>query len=221
VTSLSRERCDFVREPATVCGERAAIRYELCNGPLFPRSADGLPKLDWMAPSPLRRAWSAVPLRSRVAGVDADMLGRWLADLPPVVGYAVSAKPLRYRQAPHLGAFCWYEDQLIELQLPEPFRPWSEKVYYRARRKPGRRLAFHWYSRTVRFRTRREVLRFLYCHEFYHWYLREVLHRKAAAETACDRFALAHFRARHERVDWRAELPGYDPEARRPVKPAA
>jgi hypothetical protein len=40
------------------------------------------------------------------------------------------------------------------------------------------------------------VLRFLYCHEWMHWYLREVLGRKSAAETACDRFALRNFRRR-------------------------
>ena len=171
--------------------------------------------------SPLRRVWAAVPLRSTVPAADTDTVRRWLSDLPPVLGYAVSVRPLRYRTAPHLAGFCWYEDRLIELQVPEPFRPWDEKVYYRARRKPGRRLAFQWFSRTLRLRTRREVLRFLYCHEFYHWYLREVQGRKAAAETACDRFALAHFRARNRSVDWPARLPGYDPRARRPLKPAA
>ena len=65
--------------------------------------------------SPLRRAWAAVPLRSRITGVDAETVRRWLADLPPPPGYGVSARPLRYRQAPHLAAFCWYEDRLIEL----------------------------------------------------------------------------------------------------------
>jgi hypothetical protein len=171
--------------------------------------------------SPLRRAWSAVPIRSRVAGVDAETLRRWLLDLPPPPGYGVSARPLHYRQAPHLAAFCWYDDHLIELQVPEPFLAWDEKVYYRARRKPGKRFRFQWFSKTIRFRTRREVLRFLYCHEFYHWYLREVRGTKAAAETACDRFALAHFRARHGAVDWSALLPGYDPHRRRPLKRAA
>src|ERR1700694_4177433 len=122
-----------------------------------------------MALSPLLRAWSATPLRSRVTGVDADTLRRWLSDLPPPSGYGVSARPLRYRHAPHLAAFFWYDDGLIDLQVPEPFRPWDEKVYYRARRKPRRRLVFPWFSRTIRFRTRREVLRFLYCHVFFPW----------------------------------------------------
>jgi hypothetical protein len=98
---------------------------------------------------------------------------------------------------------------------------WDEKVYYRARRKPGRRLAFQWFGRTIRFRTRREVLRFLYCHEFYHWYMREVRGGKGAAETACDRFALAYFRARNRDLDWSSVLPGYALVARRPLKPAA
>ena len=179
------------------------------------------PKLEPMPLSPLRRAWSTVPIRSRVTGVDAETLRRWLIDLPPPTGYGVSARPLRYRTAPHTAAFCWYEDRLIELQVPEPFRAWEEKVYYRARRMPGRRLVFQWFARRIRFRTRRDVLRFLYCHEFYHWYLREVRGRKASAETACDRFALAHFRARHGRVDWSVILPGYDPTRRRPIKRAA
>ena len=118
-------------------------------------------------------------------------------------------RPWRGDTAPHLGAFCWYEDGLIELLLPEPFTPWSERVYHRAHRKPGAKLAFSWESRAIRFRTRREVIRFLYCHEFYHWYLREVRGRKSAAETACDRFALEHFRRRHRDTDWTALLAGY------------
>jgi hypothetical protein len=171
--------------------------------------------------SPLRRAWAAIPIRSRVSGVDPDTLRRWLADLPPAMGYAVTARPLRYRSAPHLAAFCSYDDRLIELQVPEPFRTWNEKVYHRARRIPGKRLAFRWFSRTIRFRTRREVLRFLYLHEFYHWYLKEVRGGKAAAETACDRFALAYFRTRNLGVDWTVVLPGYALTSRRPLKPAA
>lgn len=170
--------------------------------------------------SPLARAWSTVPVRSRANGVSAETLRRWLSDLPPPPGYAVSARPLRYRQAPHLAAFCWYDDRLIELQLPQPFAVWDEKVYYRARRRPGTAMRFQWFSKTIRFRTRREVLRFLYLHEFYHWYLKEVKGGKAAAETACDRFALAYFRARNQAVAWSDILPGYDP-GHRPLKRAA
>ena len=46
------------------------------------------------------------------------------------------------------------------------------------------------------FRTPREVLRFLYLHEWMHWYLKEVLGTRSAAETACDRFALRNYRRR-------------------------
>jgi hypothetical protein len=162
-----------------------------------------------MPSSPTRRAWLTMPVRSRIDGLEPETVRRWLEDLPPALGYAVSARPLRYRRAPHLGAFCWYDDHLIELQVPEPFRAWSERVYHRAHRKPGPKLAFRWESKTIRFRTRREVLRFLYCHEFYHWYLREVRGRKAAAETACDRFALEHFRRRHSNTDWASLLPDF------------
>jgi hypothetical protein len=158
----------------------------------------------------LREAWAIQRVRSRVPGIDAARLRSWFADLPPATGFVIQVRLLRYRTAPHLAAACWYEDQLIDLQVPEPFFAWDERVYYRARRKPGATIAFRWYARIIRFRTRREVLRFLYCHEFYHWYLHEVLHRKAAAETACDRFALAHFRGRNQGVDWSRVLPGYD-----------
>lgn len=158
-----------------------------------------------------RRSWSAVDLRSKVSELEVETLRQWLQDLPPT-DYALSIKPLRYRKAPHLGGFCWYEDRLIELQMPEPFKEWSEEVYYKARRVPGRRMRFRWFSRRVRFRNRRDVIRFLYCHEFYHWYLKVVLGRKAAAETACDRFALQHFRARHGGTSWKDELPGYQLE---------
>ena len=140
-----------------------------------------------------------------------ERLRDWLKDLPPARGYTITARPLRYRTRPHLGAVCWYGEREIELQLPEPFRRWTEPVYYRARRRPGKGMHFQWFARQITFRTRREVLRFLYCHEFYHWYLKEVLGRKAAAETACDRFALAHFRSRRS---WAAELPEYDLAAR-------
>src|SRR6266849_474995 len=71
------------------------------------------------------------------------------------------------------------------------------------------------YSVRVRMRTRRDVIRFLYCHEFYHWYLWEVRGEKSSAETACDRFALAHFRKQHRHTDWEQELPGYSFQRRR------
>jgi hypothetical protein len=174
-----------------------------------------------MPSSPTRRAWLTMPVRSRIDRLEPEKVRRWLEDLPPALGYAVSARPLRYRRAPHLGAFCWYDDHLIELQVPEPFRAWSERVYHRAHRKPGPKLAFRWESKTIRFRTRREVLRFLYCHEFYHWYLREVRGRKAAAETACDRFALEHFRRRHSDTDWSSLLPGYRLTRPRPLSRSA
>jgi hypothetical protein len=48
---------------------------------------------------------------------------------------------------------------------------------------------------------RRDVLRFLYCHERLHWYLHEVLGRGSSAETACDRFALRNFRRHYVTTD--------------------
>jgi len=88
--------------------------------------------------------------------------------------------------------------------VPEPFRPFRERVNYRAQRirsgKRGRqRFAFRWFSRNVLFRTKTDVIRFLYCHEYHHYYQHHVLGRKGSAETACDRFALEHFRSRSRR----------------------
>jgi hypothetical protein len=86
------------------------------------------------------------------------------------------------------------------VRVPEPFRPFSELVYVNARRKPGHGMKFAWLSERVRFRTRRDVLRFVYLHEWLHWYLREMRGRRAGAETACDRFALRNFRRRQVTV---------------------
>ncbi len=55
-------------------------------------------------------------------------------------------------------------------------------------------MEFKWVSENVPFPSRRAVLRFLYCHEWLHWYLHEVLRKGSSAETACDRFALRNFR---------------------------
>jgi hypothetical protein len=110
-------------------------------------------------------------------------------------------KPLRYRTRPHLSGLCEFDARRIVLQVPEPFRPFGELVYYSARRRGGPGMRFSWAAERVRFRTRRDVLRFLYCHEWLHWYLREMLGRRSGAETACDRFALRNFRRREVGVD--------------------
>ena len=118
---------------------------------------------------------------------------RALAGLPRT-SYEVVVKPLRYRTAPHLAALCDFEGRTITLQVPKPFRPFKEIVFHGARRKRGGALTFSWQSERVAFRSRRDVLRFLYCHEWMHWYLHEELKRGSSAETACDRFALRNFR---------------------------
>ena len=124
-----------------------------------------------------------------------------LAGLPRAAGYRVELKPLRYQKKPHLQASCDYDARLITLQVPEPFRPFRERVDYRAKRiKTAKRrrkpFTFRWFHRDVHFRTRTDVVRFLYCHEFHHYYQYEILGRKGSAETACDRFALENFRKR-------------------------
>ena len=124
-----------------------------------------------------------------------------LRDLPRAGGYRLQVKPLRYRTGPHLAALCDYDNRTITVQVPEPFRAFRQRIAYKAKRikaraAGGHPFAFRWFYRDVLFRTKTDVIRFLYCHEYYHYYLYEILGRKGAAETACDRFALARFRRR-------------------------
>jgi hypothetical protein len=135
-------------------------------------------------------------ISSRVPGLSTADVRRMLSGLPDARGYQVVARPLRYRIRPHLAAWTDFEGRQITLQVPEPFVPFGEVVPYAARRRPGKGLRFIWLTEGVTFRTPREVLRFLYLHEWMHWYLKEVLGRKSAAETACDRFALRNYRRR-------------------------
>jgi len=136
-----------------------------------------------------------VATRSDLAGFSDAEARRALEGLPRC-DYEIVVKPLRYRRHPHLAARCEFEEHRIVLQVPVPFRPFKEPVIFAARRKRGEGMQFAWASETVFFRGRRDVLRFLYCHEWMHWYLHEVLGKASAAETACDRFALRNFRRR-------------------------
>ncbi len=148
-----------------------------------------------------RRSKGRLAIRSDLAGFKVADARRALNGLPAPGDYRVVIKPLRYRTRPSLSGLCEFDLGRIILRVPEPFRPFDELVYYSARRKRGEGMRFAWVSEKVRFRTRRDVLRFLYCHEWLHWYLREVLNRRAGAETACDRFALRNFRRRSVTVD--------------------
>ena len=124
-----------------------------------------------------------------------------LEGLPGAPGYRIVVKPLRYRQKPHLAAITEFSIKTITLQVPEPFHPFGEVIPYGAQRRPGRGISFIWLTEGVTFRTERDVLRFLYCHEWMHWYLRERLGRRAMAETTCDRFALRNYRRRNVTQD--------------------
>jgi hypothetical protein len=137
-----------------------------------------------------------VKVRSDLAGLTTERAERVLDGLPRAPAYLVVVKPLRYRERPHLSAWTSFEDHEIVLQVPEPFFPFGEVVPYAARRRPGKGIRFIWLTEGVTFSTRAQVLRFLYLHEWMHWYLRERLGKKSQAETACDRFALRNYRRR-------------------------
>lgn len=135
-------------------------------------------------------------LRSRCDDLPVPILRRMLAGLPDARGYEVVVKPLRYREKPHLAALTDFGERTITLQVPEPFYPFGEVVAYGAKRRAGRSIRFIWLTEGVTFRTPREVLRFLYLHEWMHWYLHVRNGRGASAETTCDRFALQNYRRR-------------------------
>ena len=139
-------------------------------------------------------------IRSELAGLSSAQARRILEGLPRC-DYEVVVKPLRYRFSPHLAARCEFEEKRIVLQVPTPMKAFREPVIYAARRKRGEGMRFAWASETVYFRGKRDVLRFLYCHEWLHWYLHEVLGKGSSAETACDRFALRNFRRRYVTTD--------------------
>jgi hypothetical protein len=133
-------------------------------------------------------------LTSKVADLSDARVGQMLAGLPETDGFEVLVKPLRYREKPHLAAQTEFDAQRITLQLPEPFLPFGEVVAFGAKRRPGRSIRFIWLTEGVTFRTPREVLRFLYLHEWMHWYLHRHHGRGMSAETTCDRFALRNYR---------------------------
>jgi len=140
-------------------------------------------------------------VRSDLHGLKVSDVRRALSGLPSPGDYRVVIKPLRYRKRPHLSGLCEFDLGRIIVRVPEPFRPFDELVYVNARRKRGTEMKFAWLSERIRFRNRRDVLRFVYLHEWLHWYLREMRGRRAGAETACDRFAMRNFRRRQVTVD--------------------
>jgi hypothetical protein len=134
---------------------------------------------------------------SAVPELTPDDVVRMLSGLPEPDGYDVHVKPLRYRDRPHLSAWTDFEARRITLQLPEPFYAFGEIVPFGAKRRTsgkGTRPRFIWLTEGLTFRTPEEVLRFSYCHEWMHWWLKEVRGTASAAETTCDRFALRNFR---------------------------
>jgi hypothetical protein len=148
-----------------------------------------------------------VVITSRVDDLLAGKVRRLLAGLPDADGYKVVVTPLRYRVQPHLAAMTDLEAKTMTLQLPEPFLPFGEVVAFGAKRRPGRSMRFIWLTEGVTFRKPREVLRFLYLHEWMHWYLHSEHGRGLSAETTCDRFALRNYRKREVTpVDARAAI---------------
>jgi hypothetical protein len=140
-------------------------------------------------------------LRSTHEALPAATVRGMLVGLPEARGFEVVVAPLRYREKPHLAAQTNFDDRVITLQVPEPFYPFGEVVAYGAKRRSGRALRFIWLTEGVTFRTPREVLRFLYLHEWMHWYLHRVRGRGTSGETTCDRFALVNYRRRVVTVD--------------------
>ena len=138
-------------------------------------------------------------LSSDVHELPVTRLRELLSGLPQAVGYSVHVTPLPYEEKPHLSAWTDFELRSITIEIPDPFLPFGEIVPYAAKRHPtydGDAMRFIWLTEGVTFEEPGEVVRFLYLHEWMHWYLKERLGKKSRAETACDRFALRNYRRR-------------------------
>ncbi|HEX9711858.1 MAG TPA: hypothetical protein VGB52_04800 [Actinomycetota bacterium] len=135
-------------------------------------------------------------MASRLPAMTVSEVRGAIDGLPQAGDYQIVVKPLRYRTEPSLSAMTEFDERRITIQVPEPFHPFGAVVPYGAKRMPGRSMRFVPLSEGVTFRSRAEVVRFLYCHEWYHWFLWEVMGTASQAETACDRFALRNYRRR-------------------------
>jgi hypothetical protein len=143
-----------------------------------------------------------VNITSTVDDLSLGDIRRAIAGFPLPDEYDLRVIPLRYRgDKPHLSARTEFDDKTITIQIPEPFLPFGEIVPYGAQRRPGKGMRFIWLTEGVTFRSQREVLRFLYLHEWMHWYLKERRNTKSQAETTCDRFALHNYKKRTVTMD--------------------
>ena len=131
------------------------------------------------------RPLGPMAVRSTLPSHPPSKVREVLRGLPTATGYTVTVKPLRYRSRPHLQAFTFWDRPQILIQVPEPFRPFRELVDLGAMGRP-----------IVPFRTRREVIRFLYLHEFCHYWLYLLHGWGTTAEVACDRYAYTNYRKR-------------------------
>lgn len=141
----------------------------------------------------------------------------------PECDYEIIVKPLRYRTQPRLTAFTIFDDKQITLQVPEPFFPFGDVVQYGAKRLAARGMKFVPLSAGVTMGSRADVIRYLYCHEWYHWFLYEVRGKGWQSETACERFALQNHRRRSVSIDdaWAALRRGKSDAVRRVIPTAA
>ena len=149
------------------------------------------------------RSLERMEVTSTVDELTPGDVRRAIAGLPHADGYDLHVIPLRYRgDKPHLSAWTDFEEKTITIQIPEPFLPFGEVVPVSARSAaPARGCGSSGSPRASRSARPREVLRFLYLHEWMHWYLKERRDTKSQAETTCDRFALRNYRKRTVTLD--------------------
>jgi hypothetical protein len=148
-------------------------------------------------------------IRTEVPSLSPSQVRAHLAGLPRCGDYEVVVRSFRWRTRPRLSGEIDFSRRRILLGVPEPFVSFGEVVAYGARKLSGpRRARSVRLTRGVTFRSAGEALRYLYLHEWMHWYLQERLGRNGWDEVTCERFALRNFRRPQVgRADARAALP--------------
>ena len=114
---------------------------------------------------------------SAVPDLPVEGVVTMLAGLPEPGDYSVHVRPLRYRDRPPPRGLDGLRGSLHHVAAAGAVLPVRRDRALRRQaeeQQEGTRPRFIWLTEGITFRTPEEVLRFSYCHEWMHWWLKEV-----------------------------------------------